>query len=117
MAQKRVTKIISRLEHSSYNDSLREQRPGEGRFLGDLIVAFQYLKKANKKERGQRFTPPDRDKTRGNIFILKDKRFRLDVKKEIYLEGAEAVEKVAQRSYGCHMCYGCHCSWPGCMAF
>lgn len=81
--------------------------PWEDRFLGDL-VAFQYLKKASKKQGEHHFNQADRDKTKGNSFILKDKRFRLDVRKKIYLVGAEILEKIFQRSYGCHIPWSVH---------
>jgi len=42
-------------------------------------VAFQYLKGDYKQEGNQLFTQVDSDRTRGNIFKLKEGRFRLDV--------------------------------------
>ena len=46
------------------------------RLQGDVVVAFQYLKRANKHEGNQLFTRVDSDKTRGNSFKLKEGRFR-----------------------------------------
>jgi len=40
--------------------------------VGDLIVAFQYLKRTYKQEEDQHFTWSDSDRTRGNVlyFVL-----------------------------------------------
>ena len=41
------------------------------RLRGDLIVAFQYLKRAYKQERGWLFTRVDKGRTGGNGLKLK----------------------------------------------
>jgi len=70
------------------------------RFLGDLIAPFQYIKGACNKDRERLFRKGCSDWTRGNIFWLKEGRFRL--KKEIfYHEGSETLEEDAQRSSRC----------------
>jgi len=38
---------------------------------------------------------------KANSFKLKEGRFRLDVRKQIFTEGDETVEQVTQRSCGC----------------
>jgi len=47
---------------------------------GDLIVAFQYLKRAYKQEGEWLFVRVDSDRTRGNGFTLRQGRFRLDMR-------------------------------------
>ncbi|KAK4823902.1 hypothetical protein QYF61_008115 [Mycteria americana] len=55
------------------------------RLWGDLIVAFQYLKEAYKKDRERLFTRTCSDRTRGNSFKLKGGRFRLDIRKKFFM--------------------------------
>ena len=67
--QGRATKMIRGLEHLSYEERLRELdlfSLEKRRLLGDLIVAFQYLKGAYKQEGEQLFMRVDADKTGGN---------------------------------------------------
>ncbi|PKU41306.1 hypothetical protein llap_8395 [Limosa lapponica baueri] len=72
--------MIRGLEHLSYEDRLRdlglfilEKR----RLWGDLIAAFQYLKRAYRRDGEGLFM-------RGNGFKLKEGRFRLDIRKEFF---------------------------------
>jgi len=54
---------------------------------GDLIVAFQYLKRPYKKDGERLFSRACCDRTRGNIFKLKEGRFRLDITKKFFTLG------------------------------
>ncbi|KAK4824299.1 LOW QUALITY PROTEIN: hypothetical protein QYF61_013044 [Mycteria americana] len=57
------------------------------RLRGDLIVEFQYLNGAYKKDGERLFTEACSDKTRGNSFKLKEDRFRLDIRKKFFTNG------------------------------
>ncbi|KAJ7403953.1 hypothetical protein BTVI_74241 [Pitangus sulphuratus] len=87
--QRRATEMIRGLEYLSYKDRVIELGlfiMEKRRLWGDLIVAFQYLKKAYKKEGEQLFAQEDSDKTRGNGFKLKEERFRLAVRRKFYTQ-------------------------------
>ncbi|KAK4832333.1 hypothetical protein QYF61_021862 [Mycteria americana] len=76
---RRATKMIRRMEHLSYEERLRQ--------LGlrrDLIVAFQYIKRAYKKDGEILFPRTCSDRTRGNGFKLKDGRFSLEIRKKFF---------------------------------
>ena len=61
--------MIGELQHLSYEERLRELglfSLEKRRLQGDIIVAFQYLKRVYKQ--GERlFTRVDNDRTRGNL--------------------------------------------------
>ena len=53
---------------------------------GDLIVAFQYLKKVFKQEGEQLFTRVNSNRTKGDGFKLRQGRFRLDIRKKFFTQ-------------------------------
>lgn len=83
-----ATKMIQMMEHLSCENRQRAGavQPGKRRLWGDLIVAFQYLKRGCKKEGDRLFSSVCGDRTRGNGFKLKERRFRLDVRKMSFIE-------------------------------
>ena len=84
--QKRTMRMIKGLEHLSHEDRLRELglfSLEKRRLQGDLTAAFQYLK-AYKKAGKELFVRECSDRTRSNGFKLKDGRFRLGRKKNLF---------------------------------
>jgi len=53
--------------------------------MGDLIMAFQYLKGDYKKDGGKHFSKVCCGRTRGNGFKLKEGRYRLDIRKKYFV--------------------------------
>jgi len=54
------------------------------RLWGDLVAAFQYLKRAYKKDEQNLFSRACCDRTRNNGFKLREGRFRLDIRKKFF---------------------------------
>ncbi|GAB0176365.1 hypothetical protein GRJ2_000101700 [Grus japonensis] len=85
--QRKTSKMTGELEHLSYEDRLRESglfSLEKRRLWGDLIAAFQYLKRAYKKDGDKLFSGACCDRTRSSGFKLKESRFRLDIRKKFF---------------------------------
>ena len=54
------------------------------RLWGDLIAAFQYLKRGYKKAGEGVFTRACSDRAKGSGFKLKEDRFRSDIRKKFF---------------------------------
>jgi len=73
--QRRATKMITGMEHLSYEERLRELwffSLEMRRLQGDVIAAFQCIKGAYKQDGERLFTKACSDRTRVNSFKLKD---------------------------------------------
>jgi len=55
------------------------------RLRGDLIAAFQYLKRVYKKYRENIFSRACCYRTRSNDFKLREGRFRLDIRNKFFM--------------------------------
>ena len=76
-------------EHLSYEERLRELglfSLEKRRLWGDLIAAFQYLKRAYKKDGDKLFSRACCSRTRSNGFKLKKGRFRLARRNEFFMK-------------------------------
>lgn len=86
--QRRDTKIISGSEHVSYEERLRELglfNLEKRRLRGDLLEAFQYLKRAYKIDGDRLFSTSCCNRARVNCFKLKEGRFSLDMRNNFFM--------------------------------
>jgi len=85
--QRRATKMIRGMEYLSHEERLRELglfSQEKRRLWGDLIAAFQYLKGTYKKDVDRLFSRNCCERTRGDVFQLKEGIFRLDIRKKFF---------------------------------
>ena len=75
------------LEHLSYEERLRELglfSLQKRRLRGVLIVAFRCLEGACKKDGDKLFSRACCNRTRGDVFKLREGRCRLDIRKKFF---------------------------------
>ncbi|KAK4826801.1 hypothetical protein QYF61_011609 [Mycteria americana] len=79
--------MVRGLEPLCYGERLRELglfSLEKRRLWGDLLVAFQYLKGADKKDGERLFTKACSNRTRGKSFKLTEGRVRMDIRKTFF---------------------------------
>ena len=93
--QRKGIKMIQDLEHHPSKDRVRELRifALEKRRLWGGLIKLQCLRRGYKKEGDRLFSRVCDDKTKGNGFKLKERSFRIDIRRKVFTVVKRAVKQ------------------------